>query len=442
VVPIKPRKTERKAAAVLAAIILSVGLLPCRSLGWGKTWMGTNLEQIVKAARWKIGPFRSNAVFRLGNTGYDSDIFFGQRLIPVPDTTFTAGPELSVYLPLEKGIIFDISEIPQYVFFLQSKTERAWNNAFRGQVHLAFDRLYFLAGGGLINAKERLSTELNLNIRRMENDLGGLAFWQISEGSAVSLQYRATTYEYENPTDVGIDIRGSLNRKERYINLTAYLMQVSRARIFLDAQYGSFTSDEIHSSIEDSRSYGIAGGIEFEPPPLDGKIIRGLQGRINLGYNRFEILGSHQKVFEGLIGNTSVGLNFFKFTTLHGEFARNIRFSAFSSLGYYIQTVLGAGLSQALSRKINFTYGISINRNDYVQLEDSVSHGLEPEKYINHLLGLDFVLGKNLRFNLIANYGERNSNLAEHVNRRFFVGFNLIFGSLSGPPTFASSNFR
>jgi hypothetical protein len=437
-VPLNPRKTERSAAAALGAAILAIFLLPCRSLAWGKTWMGMNLEQIVNTARWKMGPFRSNAVFRFGNAGYDSDIFFGQRLNPVPDTTFAAGPELSVYLPLAKGIVFDISEIPQYVYFLQAKTERAWNNAFRGQVHLAFDRLYFLAGGGLVNAKERLSTELNLNIRRKENDFGGLVFWQISKGSAVTLQYRSITYEYENPSDESIDIRKSLNRKERFLNLTTYLMQFSRARVFLDAEYGLFGSTETLSSIKDSRSYVITGGIEFEPPSPGENLIKGFQGRINLGYKRFVIPGSHRKIYEGLVGNTSVGVNLLKFTALHGVFARNIQFSIYSELGYYIQTVFGAGFSQALTRRINFAYELSISRNDYVQFEDRVSQGGRPDQYITHIVGLDFRLGKNLGLNLMANFGERSSKLVELVNRRSFFGFNLTYGSSSGIPTFAS----
>jgi len=121
------------------AVIFSVFLFPGRSFGWGNTWLGVNLEQIVNAARLKIGPFRGNVGFQLGNVGYDSDIYFGNTRDRTPDYTFAARPSAHFYLPLKKGIVLDIAEAPQYVFYLKTKAERAWNNSFLAQAHFALD---------------------------------------------------------------------------------------------------------------------------------------------------------------------------------------------------------------------------------------------------------------------------------------------------------------
>ncbi|MGB8953596.1 MAG: outer membrane beta-barrel protein [Candidatus Aminicenantales bacterium] len=439
----KKSKMKANEGLIIAvtAVIFSVLLFPGRSFGWGKTWLGANLEQIVNAAHWKMGSFRYNAAFRLTNAGYDSDIYFGSTLNPVPDYTFTAGPEVRVYLLLKKGIVFDISEIPQYVFYLYTKQARALNNAFRGQVHFALERLYFQAGGGLINAKERISTELNIPVRRKQNDLAGQAFWQISEGSAVALQYRSFTFEYENPTDGSINLRENLNRKSSYINFAAYLQLVSGTRFYLDAEYGSFVFREPISSFKDSRSYSIFGGVEFLPAQADKEQIRGIQGRINLGYKSFDILDPQLKDYKGLVGNTSIAINIIKFTTLRGVFARDIQFSVYSDIPYYIQTVYGAGFSRAFTSRINLTYDLSFSRNDYAQLEDNGSRGARLDKYITHVFGLGFKLRKDLELNLMASLSTRSSNLVEEVNHRNFIGFNLTYGYSPGGISMLASPF-
>jgi hypothetical protein len=230
---------KRSGPAGIAALVF-VLLLAGRSWGWGNTWLGTQLERIFNDARGKIGSLKYNASLQLLNAGYDSDIYFGSALKAVPDYTFTVGPHLRLFVPLAKGLLLDISETPQYAFFLRSDHDRALNNSFRGQLHLALDRLYFQAGGRLVNAKERISTELNIHLRHREDDLTGMSFWQISERTALALQYRSFQFEYEPPAEGSLNVGTNLNRMERYLNATAYLQQVARSRFYVEAEYGTF----------------------------------------------------------------------------------------------------------------------------------------------------------------------------------------------------------
>ncbi len=160
---------------------------PDHAFGWGNTWLGTNLERIVNATRWRTGSLRYNAAFLVDNAGYDSDIYYASTSDPVPDYTFIAGPNLRFFLPLKEKIVFDISESPQYAFFLHTTKERSWDNTFRGQVHLVSDRFYLQAGEGLSSTRERLSTELNVKIRLRQSDFVGLGLWQLSKGTSVGL---------------------------------------------------------------------------------------------------------------------------------------------------------------------------------------------------------------------------------------------------------------
>jgi hypothetical protein len=421
------------------AVVFFMLLFPNRSFGWGSTWLGIGLEQIINSARGKMGPFRYNATFQINRAGYDSDIYFGFTPNPVPDYTFSAGPSLSLYLPLRKGIVFDITENPQYVFYLNTEKDRALNNTFRGRLHLALDRLYFQASGGLIDAKQRVTSEVDINVRYKANDLSGLAFWQISKGSAAALQYSQSTLEYENP-DQGEINWGLLNRQENRINLAAFLQGPTRTRFFLAAAYGSYVFKETTSSFKDSRSFGFFGGIEFLPPPADSGQTRGIQGSLNLGYKYFDVLDPERKDYEGLVGNTSVAINLIKFTTFRGVFIRDVQFSVFSDVGYYIQTVYGGGISRALTKRINFSYDLSFGRNDYVGGEDG---GIERTAimYLTHNFMLSFQLRENLAFNLTASLGERTSDFIEQTNRRFFIGFSLTYGYSSGSISMGGSSF-
>ena len=168
--------------------ILSVLPLSGQSFKFGNTWLGANLEEIINTTLGNIGPFRYNASFSL-TPRYNSDIFFGHTQNPVPDYIFVVSPRLSIFLPLKNGIVFEISDTPNYVFYLDTERERTLNNTFQARVHLALDKFYFQFGGALTNAKQRWSTEAFFNVRRKVNNLIGLAFWQISESSALELQH-------------------------------------------------------------------------------------------------------------------------------------------------------------------------------------------------------------------------------------------------------------
>ncbi len=415
-------------------IIFLLSLAQGQAFAWGATWMGASLEQMVNAARWRVGAFRYNAGFRLNNAGYDSDIYFGSSANPVPDYTFTAGPDIQIFLPLKKKIVFDVSEFLQHVFFLDTKRERALNNTFAGRVHFVFDRFYIQAGGGLINAKQRLSTELNLNVRLKEDDLTGLVLWQASRETSFALQIRRSTYNYENLTSGAVNISENLNRKESYINFMAYLQQHSKTRFYLDGEYGSITFAETISGFKDARSYGVYGGIEFLPPAEGQGQTTGFRGRINLGYRHLDVLSHGAKDYSGLGGNTDVSIGIMRFTAIRAFFSRGPQFSAYSGLTYYLQTVYGVGLARSLSRKTTLTYDLYYGRNEYAGgvTIGGEAFGKRLDKYLTHSIGLNFPLGRALELNLMANLGKRDSEFAPRpTSRHYFLGFSLTYGYAS-----------
>jgi hypothetical protein len=421
-------------AGLISAMLLF--LAESRAYAWGSTWMGAALEQAVDSAHWRIGAFRYDAAFQLNNAGYDSDIYFGSLSERVPDYTFAAGPDVHVFLPLMKKIVFDILESPRYVFFLKTAQERALNNIFAGNVHVALDRIYLQAGADLTDAKQLWISELSMNMRLKEDNVSGLALWQASKGTSFALQYRWSKYDYENLASGFPNISESLNRTESFVNFITYLQQLSRARFYLNAEYGSYVFTDEASRDRNARSYGIYAGVEFLPP-VGGyeDQTSGIRGSITLGYKRLDFLDPSLKDASGLAGNAGISLGIMKSTALRLFFSRGPQFSAYSGLTYYLQTAYGAGLSRSLSRHVLFTYDFSYSRSEYPA--GSVTGGSPPESsafwYATHAFRLSYQMRRDLEVSLLTNLGRRYAELAPRpVSNRTFIGLSLTYGYSAG----------
>jgi len=232
-----------------------------KSYGWGKTWMGSELERLVREAWLTVGPFRINTVLLLRNAGYDSNLY-RKSYDPVKDYTITVGPGFYVYLPIKKKIIFSIYESPQYVYFKETKKERSWNNYFKGQVNFVFTRIFFSLGKGYSAARERWNTEIDIRPQRKENSYLGSFLWQVTKRTSFYIQYRKAKYEYEDLSYQKINIRDALNRREDRFSLTGYYKLSYRTNFVIDVRYGYFDFEN-PSNFRDARSYGLYGGFEF-----------------------------------------------------------------------------------------------------------------------------------------------------------------------------------
>lgn len=430
-------------AGLSAAFLL--GSVPTRAFAQGQTWIGQMLEQSIKSAWGKAGSLRYIAALQADSAGYDSDIYFGMLANRVPDYTLSAGPDIRVFLPVKKRVIFDIADSPRYIFFARTERERALNNAFNGNLHLVFNRIYVQAGAVLVNAKQRLNTELNLNVRVKTDDYSGLVLWQASKEMSFALRYQRSKYAYENLASEATDFQANLDRTESFAHFLAYLQQRSRIRLFLDSEYGTYRFTNRLSSFKDSRSYGVYAGAEFVPPAggYEGET-SGMRGSLSLGYKRLDVIDHSQKDYSGLAGNATFSLGIMRLTALRLFFSRSPQFSGYSGRIYFLETAYGIGLSRSLSKHVLLTYDFSYSRSDYPAAEAA---GASPTatssfRYETHSLRLGFRMRKDLQFSLLADLGRRSQPSAlRPVSHRAFVGFSLTYGHpqrgfslLSGPP--------
>ncbi len=161
-----------------------------QSYSYGDTWMGYQLEQNVKAAGLRIGPFRIRTLLYLGDAGYDSNVYRTPSN-PIKDYSITAGPRFYVYLPIKKKIVFSIYESPQYVYYAKTKGERTWNNYFNRQVHFILNKFFVTLGKGYSVAREIWNTEIDIRPQRKEDSYEGSILWQVTKKTSLLAKYSA-----------------------------------------------------------------------------------------------------------------------------------------------------------------------------------------------------------------------------------------------------------
>jgi hypothetical protein len=414
------------AALALASWLCST---PPEASCQGNTWAGTNLAQMIDAVGWRLGFLRVNAAFTLANAGYDTDVYYGHLDEPVPDWTFSAGLPVQVLLPLSKKIVLDLSDTPQYLFYLDTVRERALNNTFRGQVHFALNKVYVRAGGGLSDVRRRMSPELDINVREKRDGLDGLVLWQASRTTSFALAYGRTKYDYRDAEYLGTPISERLDRVVQFFNLINYYQPSARTRLLLDGQYGTYAFTGGTSSIGDARSYGVFAGVEFLPRV--GEIVgsAGIRGSIKLGYMRFDIVDPEFVDGSGFAGEADVTVDLAKRTSAHVFFSRGYQFSIYSGATFFLSTSYGAGLSQRLSRKATLAYDVSFGHSSYP--EDGDVQGIRNRR-TGHSFSLSLRLARHLNVTLLAMLNRRVQDATDLSRNRNFFGFSLTYGFSGG----------
>jgi hypothetical protein len=429
---------NRRKLLQIAGLVFALWLLgtPGMASGQGSTWVGTSLAQMVEAAKWRLGSLRVNAAIELMNAGHDSDVYYGYTAEPVPDYTFSAGLPVQVLLPVSKRIVLDIFDRPQYVFYVDTKKERAWNNTFRGQIHFALDRFYIQAGGGLANVRRRMSPELNINIREKANSLNGLVLWQASRATSFALLYGGTTFDYGDAEYGGTSIAEALNRREDNFDVITYLQLNPRVRFYANGQYGRYAFAEAASSFKDARSYGLFGGLDFIPSEEGASRVGGIEGSANLGYMKFDLLDPGQIDGSGFAGDVNLSVGIMRLTTANISFSRGFQFSVYSGATYYISTAYGAGITRLLSRRASLTYELSFGSTSYPRDEagGDIPQGIS-NRYTTHMANLNIKLSRNLTITFFGTIGKRLLGGSAPARNRNFFGFNLIYGASTGTIT-------
>lgn len=421
----KERRFIDLSGLALVALLL---LAPRTAFGQGTTWPGIGLAHMVDAAKWRWGLLRVNAALELRNAGYDSDIYYGYFDKPTPDFTLAVGLPVQVFLPASKKVVLELFDNPQYLFYLDSSQERAWNNVFQGQVHIALERVYIGMGTGLSNVRRRLSPELNINIRQKEESLNGTLLWRASRATSLAFVYGGSRFDYGDAQYNGVQISELLNRREGYFNIITYLQLNPKVRYYLDGQYGTYSFLEEGTISRDARSLGIFGGFELIPGEGQEARTPRFQGRASLGYMHLDFKAPQFADGSGLAGSAELSVELFRRTMARVFFSRGFQFSIYSQAQYYTLTAYGGRITRLLSRRASFSYDLSFGRSTYPLDETGIGlpQGL---RYTTHSAFLNLMLARNLAIAFEGTFGRRTQAGTDIIRKRDSFGFSLIYGA-------------
>jgi hypothetical protein len=415
---------KKKERALLMAMGIVLIVLGETRLGraWGTTWMGAELERQLTLAGLRFGPFRIRTILNLNNAGYDSNIYFDYGGQHIKDYTLTTGPTFNIYLPLKKRIVFQITESPQYVYFYHTERERVWNNTLGGQIHFVFNRWYFSVGGAYSHARQRWSSEIDIQLRRRTDNIQGMILWQATKRTSFSLNYRRDHYAYDNATFGTFDVRDRLNRVENYLNFASYFQMTLRARMFLNFEYGLFDFERQIASSKNSRSYALYGGFDFAPTGI-------IRGRLNLGYKYFNVLALHGQDFRGLVGDTQVSIRLLRPLAVRASYSKNVQFSVWYNNAFYLENIVGVGTSLYVLKNIRLDGDVRYGENSYPQNSLSAPGGVQDrlDHYRTYSVGVYYRVKRNVALGVSAGRWIRHSNDKRYNYNRDFVGLNLTY---------------
>jgi len=392
---------------------------------YAETWRGRELEQKWRSAAWSFGPLRIQPALVLSNAGMDSNIYYSPSE-PIKDYTLTAGPAVNVYLPIYRKLVLSAYGSPQYVYYFKTARERTWNYYFTGSAAFNLRRVFLSFDWKYSDARERWNTEIDIRPRRKEDGLGGSFLVRTSHRTSLAIGYRVAKYDYENISLDVFNVRERLNRKERYVDLSAYYQATSRTKLFLDFEYGLFGFDFAATALlKDSRSRAAYAGFEFSPA---GRI----RGRVRVGYKQFDIRAAEGQDYRGVVGDSQLSVRLARPLVVRASYMRDVTFSLWYNNAYYIGSIPGVGASLYFLKFVRLDYDYSFGRNRYPEPQPDGGRGgsgtvKRLDDFRVHSAGLYFRIWKKAAIGVIASRWQRISNLDYENDKRYFYGLNLTY---------------
>jgi hypothetical protein len=382
----------------------------------------SELKSIRERALWNLGPFKINPYLRL-SAGYDNNIYAAVgETAPISDFVATVSPQFNIYLPVRDSLLLSFFLGPQYVYFAETKKERALNNNYSSSFRLLiFNRFVLSAAYDFAKTKSRISTEINRRIVEQSNSYGGSISFETARQTSIGISSSLRRYRYEDVTlpDSPVPLSNALNRDERNARLRFYYKIFSDSFFFVDFGYTVYKFTTPEASFRDSHSYQIYTGVQF---PLLGRT----KGTLSLGYKKFLPQDKSLKMYYGLVGDTNLEYRLGRFG-LRLQYTRDVPFSYEPNNIYYIDNRIGAGLSFYMSQSTRWDYNFYHGKGRYpeedlIQLPDGSFEELKrSDIYQYHSVGIVLRIIQNSGIGLRGNYTERNSNYNLYNTHDFFL---------------------
>ncbi|HSA95825.1 MAG TPA: outer membrane beta-barrel protein [Acidobacteriota bacterium] len=386
-------------------------------------------DAIREGVRLRLGPFRLVPRFRLADVGYDSNVYFRERVGEiVRDATATLSPELRGYWLLGHAAILSFTENPEYLFYAREKGLRTFTNSFSGGLRLRLLRRFSLSGDYHSEGHvRRVLSDLDHRIR--DSSRGGTAalFFETARGTAIGATASLEDFRYQDlGPETTEDIYGrALDRRETSAGLETYYRVFSRSYFFAVAGWRRYEFVHPESTWRNAEAVEASGGFRF---PLTGRA----RGVLRFGWKSFRPDAADRKPFSGLTAATEVVFRLGRIGLTLG-LHRDHSFSYIEDAYYYVDTRGRANLSLYVAPFLRLDAGVQLGGLDYPEPQ-TVWSGGEPviverrrddERILTAgpVVRLGGTVGLGVTYNLYA----RSSNAPGFAIRRDFIGAFLTY---------------
>ncbi|HPH43403.1 MAG TPA: outer membrane beta-barrel protein [Candidatus Aminicenantes bacterium] len=375
-------------------------------------------RRLTEQAFLRLGPLRLFPSLGVRDAGFDDNLYFGSDDgAPKKDFTATLSPEIRVYWPLRDVLILTFRENPEYAYFQRETRQRGFTNSYGAGFRSLLLRRFVLSGAfGNDVHRRRLSSEFQIpandRVRSLE---AGLSYETARKTSiGITGAFRRISYEEIRIDPADAPVSRLLDREEREIGAEAYYQLFPDGFLFLRGDLREYRFRDETAAWRDAEAVSFWAGLRF---PLLGRI----RGILNLGYKNFNPNRVGEPPFRGLVGNTGLDLRTGRLA-FRLDFARDLVFSTYADVFYFVENSWGAGGSLYLTSFLKIDYDYSGGTADYSERAAGEDSGNRVDRRRNHSLGLTVRVLRTAGIGIAWNSERWTSTLGSFDRARNFVG--------------------
>lgn len=371
--------------------------------------------------RVRFGPLWVNPRLELSNLGVDTNVFNEPAdANPKRDFTATITPSTDLWLRMGRSW-FQANIREDVVWYQKYTTERSANDSYRLSWKMRLNRLFVALAPEYTKTRARPGFEIDARAKRTE--YGGQAEVEVralsKTGLAVTGSWRKVRFD-ENAEFLGINLQGELNRtttglgvslRHQLTPLTSLSFNVGR------------TEDRFEfSSLRDSNSTAVSGGVTFDPHAL-------LKGGASFGYRDFQPLSPGVPGYKGAtaIGDLSYAL--LGATRFEVRFRRDVNYSYDVNQPYYIESGVIGSIAQQVYGPVDVVGRIGASRLAY---RDRAGATIVARDRTDHVRsyggGVGIHMGRDLRLGFNVDREHRISDLASREYKGLKYGTAITYG--------------
>ena len=340
--------------------------------------------------RFQSGPLTWTPTLTLRDAGVDSNVY-DEPINPRRDRSAVLSPQVDGLFRLSAAEV-KFAGGADFVYFQRYTRERSVNTRANARADFRMLRLRPFGTIAVVDARERVNSEVDVRARRAERDVaGGVGIVLTPRGTLEVRGSFATATFREGEIFRGVDLAQRLNRETTAGTLRFRYEVTALTKLVVE---GSTSRDRfLLSPGYDAKNLTARAGFEFEPDAI-------LQGRATVGFHKLEPLGPLGFGFEGVTAGVDVWYVLLQRTRFNVRIARDTSYS-FEAQPYFLQTTYGGEISHTLFSPIDLFVRGAWEALDYPGI---VEHKLPADTLEVTRFGGGLLIRPGRRINMSINY--------------------------------------